>query len=99
MLIGWFIVNEPRYDELPRVIPALDGKHACKRELVAALKAKYSTVEAFNTAWQAKAVSFDELVDSGLAVTTDAAKADVKAFVGSVPRNLLHADRKSVSPA
>lgn len=21
LLIGWFIVNEPRYDELPRVIP------------------------------------------------------------------------------
>jgi hypothetical protein len=31
LLIGWFIVNEPRYDELPRVIPSLDGKHACKR--------------------------------------------------------------------
>ena len=82
LLIGWFIVNEPRYDELPRVIPSLDGKHACKRELVAALKAKYSTAEAFNTAWQAKAASFDELIDTGLAVTTDAAKADVKAFVG-----------------
>ncbi len=82
LLIGWFIVNEPRYDELPRVIPSLDGKHACKRELVAALKAKYGTVEAFNTAWQAKAASFDELISSGLAVTTDAAKADVKAFVG-----------------
>lgn len=82
LLIGWFIVNEPRFDELPRVIPSLDGKHACKRELVATLKAKYSTVEAFNTAWQAKAASFDELIGSGLAVTTDAAKADVKAFVG-----------------
>lgn len=82
LLIGWFIVNEPRYDELPRVLPSLDGKHACKRELVAALKAKYSTIEAFNTAWQAKAASFDELIGSGLAVTTDAAKADVKAFVG-----------------
>jgi hypothetical protein len=81
-LIGWFIVNEPRYDELPRVIPSLDGKHACKRELVAALKAKYSTVDAFNTAWQAKTASFDELISSGLAVTTEAAKADVKAFVG-----------------
>jgi len=82
LLIGWFIVNEPCYDELPRVIPSLDGKHACKRELVDALKAKYSTVEAFNIAWQAKAASFDELIGSGLAVTTDAAKVDVKAFVG-----------------
>ena len=82
LLIGYFIVNEPRYDELPRVIPSLPGKHACKRELVAALKAKYSTVDAFNAAWQAKAASFDELIEPGLAVTTDAAKADVKAFVG-----------------
>lgn len=83
MLIGWFIVNEPRYDELPRVIPSLDGTHACKRELVAALKAKYGTVEAFNTAWQATAASFETLIDRGLAVTTDAAKADVKSFVGT----------------
>jgi hypothetical protein len=82
LLIGYFIVNEPRYDELPRVIPSLPGKHTCKRELVAALKAKYSTVDAFNTAWQAKAGAFDELIEPGLAVTTDAAKADVKAFVG-----------------
>lgn len=82
MLIGWFIVNELRYDELPRVIPSLDGKHACKRELVAALKEKRSTVEACNTAWQAKATSFDELISSGLAVTTEAARADVKSIVG-----------------
>lgn len=83
LLIGWFIVNESRYDELPRLIPSLDGKHACKREFVAALKNKYSTVEAFNASWQAKAASFDELVDSGLAVTTDAAKMDVKVIIGS----------------
>ena len=81
-LIGWFIVNEPRYDELPRVIPSLDGKHACKRSFVASLQAKYPTLAAFNAAWNAKAVSFDELIPAGLAVTTDAAKADVKEFVG-----------------
>lgn len=82
LLIGYFIVNEPRYDELPRVIPSLPGKHACKQRLVAFLKDKYKTPEAFNAAWQAKAASFDELIEPGLAVTTDAAKADVKAFVG-----------------
>ncbi len=82
LLIGWFIVNEPRYDELPRVIPSLPGKHACKQRLVAMLKDKYKTVEAYNTSWQAKAGSFDELLEAGLAVTTDAAKADVKTFVG-----------------
>lgn len=83
LLIGWFIVNEPRYDELPRVIPSLDGRHACKREFVASLKVKYGTVQAFNAAWQAGAGSFEELQDAGLPVTTEAARADVKAFVGT----------------
>lgn len=82
LLIGYFIVNEPRYDELPRVIPSLPGKHACKQRLVAFLKDKYKTAYAFNAAWQAKAASFDDLIEPGLAVTTNAAKADVKAFVG-----------------
>jgi hypothetical protein len=83
LLIGWFIVNEPRYDELPRVIPSLQGKHACKQKLVAMLKDQYQTVEAYNTAWQAKAGAFEELVDQGLAVTTDMAKADVQRFVNA----------------
>lgn len=82
LLIGYFIVNEPRYDELPRVIPSLTGRQACKLRLVEVLKDKYKTIDAFNASWQAKAASFDELIDVGLAVTTDAAKADVKAFVG-----------------
>ncbi|MBN8418415.1 MAG: hypothetical protein J0L73_05830 [Verrucomicrobia bacterium] len=82
LLIGYFIVNEPRYDELPRVIPSLTGGQACKLRLVEALKSKYHSIEAFNTAWQSKAATFDELAGTGLAVTTDAAKADVKAFVG-----------------
>ncbi|MDZ4402812.1 beta-galactosidase [Prosthecobacter sp.] len=82
LLIGYFIVNEPRYDELPRVIPSLPGKHACKQRLVAFLKERYKTADAFNAAWQAKAASFDDLVEPGLAVITDTAKADVKAFVG-----------------
>lgn len=81
LLIGWFIVNEPRYDELPRVIPSLPGKHACKQKLVAMLKDQYKTIDAWNTAWQAKAGGFEELADQGLAVTTDAAKADVQRFV------------------
>jgi len=81
LLIGWFIVNEPRYDELPRVIPSLSGKHACKVRFVNSLRAKYQTIEAYQAAWGSKDASFDLLLDTGLAVTTDAAKADVKAFV------------------
>lgn len=82
LLIGYFIVNEPRYDELPRVIPSLNGKHACKRRFVESLKTKYTDIATYNTAWQASAKTFNELIDAGLAVTTDAAKADVRAFVG-----------------
>lgn len=80
LLIGWFIVNEPRYDELPRVIPALPGRHACKQRFVQALQSKYGTVEALNTAWKSAHGSFQVVQDSAFAVTTDAAKADVQAF-------------------
>jgi len=82
LLIGYFIVNEPRYDELPRVIPSLTGKHACKQHLIRFLKNQYSSIAAFNQAWQSEAADFDSLLDQGLPVSTDAAKADVRAFVG-----------------
>ncbi len=81
LLIGWFIVNEPRFDELPRVIPSLDGGHACKRRFVSGLEKKYQTIAAFNAAWGDEAASFEDLHDKGLAVTTDTAKTEVKAFV------------------
>lgn len=89
LLIGWFIVNEPRYDELPKVIPALPGKHACKRRFVQSLEDKYKEIAAFNTAWQARASNFDELADQGLEVKTDEARSDVKAFVGLFLDTLL----------
>jgi len=82
LLIGYFVVNEPRYDELPKVIPSLNGDQACKRAFVDFLKKKYTDIAAYNTAWKATAASFDELTGKGLAVSTDAAKADTKAFTG-----------------
>ncbi|MDB6138592.1 MAG: hypothetical protein JWO94_1664 [Verrucomicrobiaceae bacterium] len=82
LLIGYFIINEPRYDELPKVLPSLTGGQACKRELVSFLKSKYQAIDAFNSAWALAAKSFDDLAGVGLAVTTDAAKADVKTFTG-----------------
>ena len=82
LLIGYFLLNEPRFDELPKVIPSLDATHACKREFISFLQKKYSSVEAFNAAWKADAKSFDELIGKGLAVTTPTAKDDVKAFTG-----------------
>jgi hypothetical protein len=82
LLIGYFVVNEPRYDELPKLIPSLNADQACKRAFVDFLKAKYKDIAAWNTAWSADASSFDELAPKGLAVTTEAAKADSKAFTG-----------------
>ena len=82
LLIGYFVVNEPRYDELPKVIPSLNGDQACKRAFVDFLKAKYKDISAYNTAWKATATSFEELVPKGLGLTTDAAKADSKTFTG-----------------
>lgn len=82
LLIGYFVVNEPRYDELPKVIPSLDGNQACKRAFVGFLKNKYKDIAAYNKAWSATASSFEELNGKGLAVSTDAAKADTKAFTG-----------------
>ena len=82
LLIGWFIVNEPRFDEIPRNVPALDGRHACKRRLVSLLREKYGTIEGYNTAWQAQAKSFEELEAAGLAVKTDAARRDMETYTG-----------------
>lgn len=82
LLIGYFVVNEPRFDEIPKNVPALNGKHACKRRLVAMLREKYQTPEAFNAAWAATAKSFEELNDAGLAVKTDAARQDMADFTG-----------------
>ncbi|MFZ4766637.1 MAG: beta-galactosidase [Roseimicrobium sp.] len=81
LIIGWFIVNEPIYEQIPVVVPSLPGsQHACKRRFVQWLAEKYKTVDAFRTAWRSDAVSFDALLDVGLAVTTDAAKQDTVAF-------------------
>ena len=82
LCIGYFIVNEPRFDEIPKSVPALNGKYACKRRLVRMLVEKYKTVEAYNTAWGDQAPSFDELANAGLAVKTPAAQADLKDFTG-----------------
>ena len=81
LLIGWFIVNEPRYDQLPQAIPALSGKYACKRSFVEDLRAKYATISAFNAAWNMSAPSFEALLDAGLPVSTAAAKADLNEFI------------------
>jgi hypothetical protein len=80
LLIGYFLDNEQGFEDIPRAIPALPGTHACKRELVARLEAKYGQIAAFNTAWGLDAASFAALADRGLPLTTKAAFADMQAF-------------------
>ena len=42
--IGYFIVNEPIYENIPHMVPTLDGHYACKRRFVQWLGAKYHTI-------------------------------------------------------
>ncbi|MBI5831420.1 MAG: hypothetical protein HZB16_03810 [Armatimonadetes bacterium] len=82
LLIGYFLINEPAYEDIPKVVPTLDGKHACKRALVAMLRDRYQTIDKFNAAWELKAASFDDLAGQGLAVRTAAAAADMQTYYG-----------------
>lgn len=82
LLIGYFLTNEPLYEDIPRVVPTLGGKFACKRRLVQMLRDKYKSVEALNKAWGIQAADFDSLNDAGLPVKTAAAAADVQEFTG-----------------
>ena len=40
LLIGYFIINEPIYENIPHIVPTLKGEHACKRRLVKMLSEK-----------------------------------------------------------
>ncbi len=98
LLIGYFLDNEQAFEDIPRAIPALPGKHACKRELVARLRAKYKEIAAFNTAWGLDAASFEALADRGLPLTTQDAFADMQAytehFLDTYYRSITSAFRK-----
>jgi hypothetical protein len=80
LIIGWYIVNEPIYEQIPHIVPTLNGSHACKRRFVQWLEEKYKTIAAFNTAWGMNASSFSALTDVGLAMQTESAKQDAVAF-------------------
>jgi hypothetical protein len=81
LLIGYFLENEPLYEELTRIVPGLNGSdHACKRRLVQLLRDTHGTIDAFKTAWAHSARDFDQLLDEALPVTTAAARADLQAY-------------------
>lgn len=82
LIIGWFLENEQAFEDLPKVVPGLPGKNACKRRLVDELKKTHGDIAAFNTAWGLDAASFDVLVEMPLPMRTDTARADVHRFTG-----------------
>jgi len=81
LIIGYFLANEQGFEDLPRAVPALPGKHPCKLALVDMLKERYSgKISAFNTAWAMDAASFEALADRGLPLTTQAAYTDMQSY-------------------
>ena len=82
LIIGYFLNNEPLYEDLPRALPALSGKFACKQKMAKVLEEKYKTIDAFNQAWGMSLASFAQVAERGLPVKTQAAATDVREFTG-----------------
>ena len=82
LLIGYFLANEPLWEEIPGAVAALDGTHPCKRRLAQMLEEQYQTIAAFNRAWETSLPSFAEVAARGLPVKTRAAQDDMQRFTG-----------------
>ncbi len=83
LIIGYFLGNEQLFENLPKVIPGLDGKSASKQRLVELLRARYGDdTSRFAAAWQPRTpiASFDVMPDLPLEVSTQAAADDMKEF-------------------
>ena len=82
LIIGYFLGNEPLWEEIPAAVTALDATHPCKRRLAQMLEEQYKSPEAFNRAWETTLPSFAEVAARGLPVKTQAAKDDLRKFTG-----------------
>jgi hypothetical protein len=80
LIIGWFFNNEPHIENLPKILPALEGRFHAKQKFVGILKAKYGGIMAFNLAWETNFITFDELDNAQLQARTRAAGEDVENF-------------------
>lgn len=83
LLIGYFLGNEQHFEILPRLIPAYKANVAAKVRLVEMLRENYGDIAAFNAAWNpAQPFSdFESAKDAALFVRTEAAAADMHAFL------------------
>lgn len=82
LLIGYYLANEPLWEEIPGAVAALDGTHPCKRRLAQVLEEQYQTIAEFNRAWETSLPSFAEVATRGLSVKTRAAREDLQRFTG-----------------
>jgi hypothetical protein len=83
LLIGYFLTNEPLYEDIPKVVPTLKGsQYPCKHALVQMLSDKYKTIDAFNQAWGMSVKTFDELNDTPLIANNKTAFDDVHDYTG-----------------
>lgn len=82
LVIGYFLANEPSWEDIPAAVAALDVTHPCKRRLAGMLEEKYATIEAFNRAWGTSLASFADVAPRGLPVKTPAAQEDMRAYKG-----------------
>ena len=87
MMIGYFLRNEPSWAFVDNLVLADEvlynpERTVCKEKLIAALKEKYQTVEALNTAWNTKFTDFDDLYQPirDASAKSEAAKEDQKTF-------------------
>jgi hypothetical protein len=80
LIIGYFFANEQAFEDIPRGVPLLNGRHAAKHKLVEQLRQKYLTIAELDQAWGLQVTNFADLLDQGLPVQTPAAFADMKAY-------------------
>lgn len=82
LLIGYYLANEPLWEEIPGAVAALNNLHPCKRRLARMLEEKYKTIKEFNRAWETSFGSFSDIAARGLPVKTSAARKDMRQFTG-----------------
>nr|WP_245975839.1 beta-galactosidase [Paenibacillus prosopidis] len=81
MLIGYFIDNEYDYHKFYSHVPKLKASEAAiKGRLVKRLKDKYQEIDKFNSHWQTRFKSFEELKEAELPINTSSAWSDMDAF-------------------
>ncbi|MDF3058282.1 MAG: hypothetical protein K0R17_2497 [Rariglobus sp.] len=84
LIIGYFLGNEQHFENLPKLVLTYDArKVAAKARLVGMLREKYGDIAAFNAAWNPATpfASFDTLGHAPLFLRTEAAAADMRAFL------------------